>query len=106
EKLIIFRGQKRWIFLPGIGSPGKAGNNRTLEAVGSTPIGSTKFFKRLDMVPTPSDLPRFPVRIFDFDGVVDAAIENYKPRGIKHRRCGDHTTSQHHPLMKRDVRHC
>ena len=25
--LIVVSGQKRWIFLPGIGSPGRAGNN-------------------------------------------------------------------------------
>jgi hypothetical protein len=27
EKLLIFSGQKRWIFVVGIGSPGKVGNN-------------------------------------------------------------------------------
>jgi hypothetical protein len=27
EKLLAFSGQKRWIFLPGIGSPGKVGTN-------------------------------------------------------------------------------
>jgi hypothetical protein len=27
EKLLAFSGQKRWIFLPGIGSPGKVENN-------------------------------------------------------------------------------
>jgi hypothetical protein len=47
EKLLAFSGQKRWIFLAGIGRPGKAGNNRTLEVVGSTPIGSTNFFNIL-----------------------------------------------------------
>jgi hypothetical protein len=26
-KFLAFRGQKRWIFVPGIGSPGKVGNN-------------------------------------------------------------------------------
>jgi hypothetical protein len=41
----MFGGQKRWIFLAVLGSPGKGGNNRTLEAVGSTPIGSTSFMK-------------------------------------------------------------
>ena len=41
EKLLAFSGQKRWIFLPGIGSPGKVWHDRTLEVVGSTPIGST-----------------------------------------------------------------
>jgi hypothetical protein len=41
EKLLAFSGQKRWIFLPGIGSPGKVGNNGIQEVVGSTPIGST-----------------------------------------------------------------
>jgi hypothetical protein len=43
EKLLAFRGHKRWIFLPGIGSPGKARNNGIQEVVGSIPIGSTKF---------------------------------------------------------------
>jgi len=33
EKLLAFSGQKRWIFLPGIGSPGKAGNNGIQEVV-------------------------------------------------------------------------
>jgi hypothetical protein len=47
EKLMAFRGQKRWMFLPGIGSPGKAGNNGIQEVVGSIPIGSTKFFNGL-----------------------------------------------------------
>jgi hypothetical protein len=27
EKLLTFSDQKRWIFLPGIGNPAKAGNN-------------------------------------------------------------------------------
>jgi hypothetical protein len=27
ENLIVVSGQKRWIFLPGIGSPGKVGDN-------------------------------------------------------------------------------
>jgi hypothetical protein len=44
EKLLVFSGQKRWIFLPGIGSPGKVGNNGIQEVVGSIPIGSTKDF--------------------------------------------------------------
>src|SRR5262245_28816152 len=39
-KLLAFRGQKRSVFLPGIG-PGKAGNNGIQEVVGSIPIGST-----------------------------------------------------------------
>jgi hypothetical protein len=43
EKLLTFSGQKRWILLAEKRSSGKAGNNRTLEAVGSTPIGSTKW---------------------------------------------------------------
>jgi hypothetical protein len=43
ENLIVFGGQKRWIFLAVLGSPGKVANNRTLEVVGSTPIGSTNF---------------------------------------------------------------
>jgi hypothetical protein len=33
--------------------------NRTLEVVGSTPIGSTNIFKGLDTVPTPSHLSGF-----------------------------------------------
>jgi len=41
EKLLTFSGQKRWIFLPKLGSPGKVWHDRTLEAVGSTPIGYT-----------------------------------------------------------------
>jgi hypothetical protein len=41
EKLLMFSDQKRWIFLPGIGSLAKAGNNGIQEVVGSTPIGST-----------------------------------------------------------------
>jgi hypothetical protein len=44
EKLLTFSSQKRWIFLPGIGSPGKVGNNGIQEVVGSIPIGSTKDF--------------------------------------------------------------
>jgi hypothetical protein len=43
EKLLTFSGQKRWILLAEMRSSGKVGNNRTLEAVGSTPIGSTKW---------------------------------------------------------------
>ena len=39
---MTFSGQKRWIFLPGIGTPGKAWNNGIQEVVGSIPIGSTK----------------------------------------------------------------
>ena len=38
---MTFSGQKRWIFLLGIGSPGKVGNNGIEEVVGSIPIGST-----------------------------------------------------------------
>jgi hypothetical protein len=41
EKLLVSGGQKRWIFLPGTGNPGKAGNNGIQEVVGSIPIGST-----------------------------------------------------------------
>ena len=41
---MVVSGQKRWIFLPGIGSPGKVGNNGIQEVVGSIPIGSTKDF--------------------------------------------------------------
>jgi len=47
EKLLAFSGQKRWIFLPGIGSPGKAGNNGIQEVVGSIPIGSTMILNGL-----------------------------------------------------------
>jgi hypothetical protein len=55
EKLLAFRGQKRWIFLPGMGSPGKAGNNGIQEVVGSTPIGSTKFLNGLWLTDPPED---------------------------------------------------
>jgi hypothetical protein len=41
EKTVGLQRSKTLDFLPGIGSPGKAGNNRPLEAVGSTPIGFT-----------------------------------------------------------------
>jgi hypothetical protein len=41
EKPLTFSGQKRWIFLPGIGSPGKVGNNGIQEVGGSIPIGFT-----------------------------------------------------------------
>jgi hypothetical protein len=54
EKLMTFSGQKRWIFLPGIGSPGKAGNNGIQEVVGSIPIGSTKDFMVL-VIPMKSE---------------------------------------------------
>jgi len=43
EKLLAFSGQKRWILLPGIGSPGKVGNNGIQEIFGSIQIASTKF---------------------------------------------------------------
>jgi hypothetical protein len=39
-KLLTFSDQRCWIFLPGMGSPRKAGNNGIQEVVGSTPIGS------------------------------------------------------------------
>jgi hypothetical protein len=61
EKLLAFSGQKRWIFLPGIGSPGKVRHNRTLEAMGSTPIGSTKIFKGLDNVRPLETFPELPI---------------------------------------------
>jgi hypothetical protein len=51
EKLLAFSGQKRWIFLPGIGSPGKVGNTY----VGSIPIGSTKFLNGLWVTDRPED---------------------------------------------------
>jgi hypothetical protein len=47
EKLLAFSGRKRWIFLPGIGNPGKVGINGIQEVVGSIPIGSTKDFNGL-----------------------------------------------------------
>lgn len=73
EKLLTVSGQKRWIFLPVLGSPGKAGNNRTLEVVGSTPIGSTNIFKGLDIVRPLETYPellivRILVRIFSNPG--------------------------------------
>jgi hypothetical protein len=55
EKLLAFSGQKRWIFLPGIGSPGKVENNGIQEVVGSTPIGSTKDFTALWLTDRPED---------------------------------------------------
>jgi hypothetical protein len=45
--VIIVSDQKRWIFLPGIGSPGKVGNNGIQEVVGSIPIGSTMILNGL-----------------------------------------------------------
>jgi hypothetical protein len=53
EKLLPFSGQKRWIFLPGVGSPGKAGNNGIQEVVGSTPIGSTMILNGLWLTDRP-----------------------------------------------------
>jgi hypothetical protein len=47
EKLLTFGGQKRWIFLAGIGSRGKARNNGIQEVVGSIPIGSTNILNAL-----------------------------------------------------------
>jgi hypothetical protein len=65
EKLPNFSGQKRWIFIAGIGSPGKVWHDRTLEAVGSTPIGSINLFKGLETVPPLETFPGLPiVRIF------------------------------------------
>jgi len=55
EKLMSFSAQKRWIFLLGIGSPGKAGNNGIQEVVGSIPIGSTKFLNGLQLTDRPED---------------------------------------------------
>jgi hypothetical protein len=54
EKLLAFSGPKRWIFLPGMGSPGKVGNNGIQEVVGSIPIGSTKDFMVL-VIPMKSE---------------------------------------------------
>jgi hypothetical protein len=49
----------------GMKSPGKVGNNRTLEAVGSTPFGSTNIFKGLNILRPLETLPELPiVRIF------------------------------------------
>jgi hypothetical protein len=47
EKLMTFSGQKRWIFLLGIRSPGKVRNNGIQEVVGSIPIGSTNILNGL-----------------------------------------------------------
>jgi hypothetical protein len=47
EKLLAFSGQKRWIFLPQLGSPAKVGNNGIQEVVGSIPIGSTTLRSRI-----------------------------------------------------------
>jgi hypothetical protein len=55
EKLLVFSGQKRWIFLPGIGSPGKVGNNGIQEVVGSIPIGSTNILNGLRLTDRPED---------------------------------------------------
>jgi hypothetical protein len=55
EKLLTFNGQKRWIFLPGIGSPGKVGINGIQEVVGSTPIGSTMILNELRLTDRPED---------------------------------------------------
>jgi hypothetical protein len=55
EKLLAFTGQKRWIFFPGIGSPGKAGNNGIQEVVGSIPIGSTNILNGLWLTDRPED---------------------------------------------------
>jgi hypothetical protein len=55
EKLLAFSGQKRWIFLPGIGSPGKVGNNGIQEVVGSIPIGSTNVLNGLWVTDRPED---------------------------------------------------
>jgi hypothetical protein len=52
---MVVSGQKRWIFLPGIGSPRKVGNNGIQEVVGSTPIGSTKFLNGLWVTDRPED---------------------------------------------------
>jgi len=55
EKLLTFGGQKRWIFLPGIGSRGKVGNNGIQEVVGSIPIGSTNILNGLWLTDRPED---------------------------------------------------
>src|SRR5262245_60072638 len=52
-----------------MGSPGKVWHDRTLEAVGSTPIGSTNPFKGLDAVRPLETLPELPiVRMFSTPG--------------------------------------
>jgi hypothetical protein len=55
EKLLAFSGPKRWIFLPGMGSPGKVGNNGIQEVVGSIPIGSTNILNALRLNDRPED---------------------------------------------------
>jgi hypothetical protein len=55
EKLLTFGGQKRWIFLPGIRSRGKVGNNGIQEVVGSIPIGSTNILNGLWLTDRPED---------------------------------------------------
>jgi hypothetical protein len=55
EKLLTFSGQKRWILLAGIGSPGKVEINGIQEVVGSTPIGSTKFLNGSWLTDHPED---------------------------------------------------
>jgi hypothetical protein len=54
EKLLAFGGQKRWIFLSGIGSPGKVGTNGIQEVVGSIPIGSTNILNGLWVTDRPA----------------------------------------------------
>src|SRR5262245_41663241 len=52
-----------------MGSPGKVWHDRTLEVVGSTPIGSTNPFKGLDAVRPLETLPELPiVRMFSLPG--------------------------------------
>jgi hypothetical protein len=53
EKLLAFRSQKRWIFLPDLGSPGKVGNNGIQEIVGSIPISSTNILNGLQLTDRP-----------------------------------------------------
>jgi hypothetical protein len=55
RKLLTFNGQKRWIFLPGMGSRGKVGNNGIQEIVGSTPIDSTMILNGLWITHHPKD---------------------------------------------------
>jgi len=55
EKLLTFSGPKRWIFLPGMESPGKAGINGIQEVVGSIPIGPTMILNGLRLTDRPQD---------------------------------------------------
>ena len=54
-------------------------HDRTLEAVGSTPIGSTKFFKGLDIVRPLDTLPELPIvrmlsECFQLPAVIEVTV--------------------------------